>query len=66
MPMSKKAKGAAESQSSSGKRYPTKKLLKSKHLADYQRDFAKVILTEPAYSVSEARAVLDRTLKGGE
>lgn len=46
------------------KRYATQKLLKSKHLAGYQPDFAKVILIEPAYSVAEAKAALDRALKG--
>ena len=47
------------------KRYRTEKLLKSRYLAGYQRDFAKVILTEPAYSISEARALLNNILKGG-
>lgn len=57
-------KGAA-SRPAEEKRYPTEKLLKSKHLAGYQRDFAKAILTEPGYTISQARAVLDGTLKGG-
>lgn len=48
------------------KRYLTEKLLKSKHLSGYQPDFARVILTEPAYSISEARAALDKALKGGD
>jgi len=48
------------------KEYPTEKLLKSSHLAGYQRDFAKVILTEPKYTISEAKAVLDKALKGKE
>ncbi len=48
------------------KKYPTQKLLKSRHLADYQRDFAKVILTGPEYTISEARAVLDKVLKEKE
>jgi hypothetical protein len=47
------------------KKYQTEKLLKSRHLAGYQRDFAKVILTGPAYSIPEAKALLDRVLKGG-
>ena len=46
-------------------KYPTSKLLKSKHLAGYQRDFARVILTEPEYSVEEARAALDAVLGRG-
>ena len=45
------------------KEYPTEKLLKSSHLAGY---FAKVILTEPKYTISEAKAVLDKVLKGKE
>lgn len=48
------------------KRYATEKLLKSRHLAGYQPDFAKVILTKPAYSVSEAIEVLEKALKGGD
>jgi len=47
------------------KKYPTSKLLKSRHLAGYQGDFAKVILTEPAYTISEAKKVLNKALKGG-
>ena len=48
------------------KKYPTQKLLKSRHLAEYQPDFAKAILQEPEYSVSEAKKVLNKPLKGGE
>lgn len=33
------------------KKYPTERLLRSKHLAGYQPDFARVILTEPALSL---------------
>ncbi|MCI9591587.1 MAG: hypothetical protein HFG42_13770 [Lachnospiraceae bacterium] len=44
------------------KKYPTNKLLKSRHLAGYQQDFAKVILTEPEYSISEAVETLDKEL----
>ena len=51
------AKGQGE------KKYATEKLLKSKHLAGYQRDFAKTILTEPKYTVKEAQAALDAVLK---
>lgn len=47
------------------KQFPTEKLLKSKQLAGYQPDFARVILTEPAYSVSGAKEALDKALKGG-
>lgn len=42
--------------------YSTERLLKSKHLAGYQRDFAKAILTETVYSVSGAKAALDAAL----
>ena len=49
------------------KRYRTSDLLKSKHIKNnYQQDFAKVILTKPAYSLSEAKAALDKALKGGK
>lgn len=47
------------------KKYPTEKLLKSRHLKGYQRDFAKVILVEPSYTISGAREALDTALKGG-
>lgn len=63
--MSKTSKEAVALQPKEEKKYPTNKLLKSKHLADYQRDFAKVILTEPAYTISKAKEVLDKVLKGG-
>ena len=48
------------------RKYPTERLLRSRHLAGYQKDFAKAILTEPAYSISEARAALDKVMKGGK
>lgn len=57
-----KAKGVATSQPEE-KKYPTEKLLKSRHLQGYQRDFAKVILVEPEYTISGARATLDAALK---
>ena len=47
------------------KRYSAEKLLKSRYLAGYQPDFAKVILTKPAYSVAEAIEALEKALKGG-
>ena len=51
----------------SEKRYRTSDILKSKFItANYQRDFAKAILTKPAYSLSEAKAALDKVLKGGK
>lgn len=45
------------------KKYTTEQLLKSQHLQGYQRDFAKAILVEPEYSISEAKAALDAVLK---
>lgn len=53
-------------QSRTKKKYPTEQLLKSRALAGYQRDFAKVILKEPEYTVAEAQAALDAVLKGGK
>ena len=41
---------------------PTAKLLKSKALAGYQKDFAKAILTEPEYSLDDAIRTLDKAL----
>lgn len=52
-------------QESKEKRYATDKLLKSKHLADYQPDFAMVILTGSEYTIEEAKKILDEKLKGG-
>lgn len=46
--------------------YPTEALLKSKALAGYQPDFARALLTKPAYTVREAKDVLDKYLKGGK
>lgn len=44
--------------------YRTAVLLRSKALAGYQKDFARVILTKPAYTIEEAIAALDAVLKG--
>ena len=46
--------------------YQTERLLKSKALAGYQQDFARVILVKPFYTIKEARAALDAVLKKGE
>ena len=62
--MSKVSKKVATSQPAKEKRYPTEKLLKSKHLAGYQKDFAKAILNEPAYFIKDAKLALDTALKG--
>lgn len=48
------------------RKYPTEKLLKSKHLKKYQPDFARVILTKPAYSISEAVETLNKKMRGGK
>ena len=55
MPVSKsRNKTAVEKDTQPVRRYATEKLLKSSHLKEYQPDFARVILTEPEYSVEEA------------
>ena len=46
--------------------YPTSALLQSKALAGYQQDFARAILTKPAYTLQEAKAILDKYAKGGK
>lgn len=56
----------SETKSKTKKTYPTEALLKSKALAGYQPDFARTLLTKPAYTVREAKAVLDNYLKGGK
>ena len=48
------------------KAYPTADLLRSKALSGYQRDFAKALLTEPAYTIREAKAILDKYSQGGK
>lgn len=50
-------------------RYPTAELLASRKLAEtagYQRDFAKVLLTKPEYTLQEAEAILDKFFNGGD
>lgn len=54
-----------ETTTESEKKYRTSKLLKSKALAEYQQDFARVILTKPEYSIREAKEALDAVLKKG-
>ena len=66
MPVSKsRNKTAVEKDTQPVRRYATEKLLQSSHLKEYQPDFARVILTEPEYSVEEARAALDAVLGRG-
>lgn len=57
---------AAELQQTDERRYPTGKLLASRHLAGYQQDFARAILTEPEYTISGALEALNGKLKGGQ
>lgn len=40
--------------------YPTETLLHSKALSEYQRDFARALLTRPEYTLEEAKAELER------
>ena len=56
----------AETKIKAEKTYPTEALLKSRALAGYQTDFARTLLTKPAYSVREAKDILDKYLKGGK
>lgn len=53
-------------ESKAAKKYQTEKLLKSRQLSGYQRDFAKVILKEKEYGIKEAKALLDKALKKKE
>jgi hypothetical protein len=46
-------------------KYTRERLLTSKALKEYQRDFATVILTDKEYTINEAKAVLDAVLKKG-
>jgi hypothetical protein len=46
-------------------KYTREKLLASKALSGYQKDFAAVILTNETYTLSEAKAALDAVLKKG-
>lgn len=57
--------GVAAPPEKENQKYPTNKLLKSRHLTEYQPDFAMVILTGPEYTIEEAKALLDEKLKGG-
>ena len=66
MPVSKsRNKTAVEKDTQPVRRYATEKLLKSSHLKEYQPDFARVILKEPEYTISEAVDALETALKGG-
>lgn len=66
MPASNKVKGSVAISQQKLKKYPTDKLLHSKVLSGYQPDFARAILQEPEYTIEDARAALDKVLKGGK
>mgnify|MGYP001025360949 CR=1 FL=1 len=46
-------------------RYPTARLLDSRALSGYQRDFAAALLPGPEYTLQEAKAILDKFFQGG-
>ncbi|MBR2999756.1 MAG: hypothetical protein IKF39_02065 [Oscillospiraceae bacterium] len=46
-------------------KYDTERLLRSKALADYQQDFARAVLTEPEYTIEEAKAAIETALSKG-
>ena len=52
------SKKSMEDIKTDGKKISTDLLLKSKAFSGYQPDFAKVVLTEPAYTKTEALAIL--------
>ena len=41
-------------------KYKTESLLKSKGFADYQQDFARVLLPDPEYTIDEAKKILNQ------
>lgn len=41
-------------------KYKTESLLKSKGFASYQPDFARVLLSDPEYTVEEAKKILNQ------
>ena len=44
-------------------KYSTKKVLESKELEKYQRDFAKAVLTDSEYTLDEAVEKIENKLK---
>lgn len=46
-------------------KYERERLLKSKALAAYQRDFAAAVLTEKEYTIKEAKAAIEAALRKG-
>lgn len=47
-------------------KFKTEALLNSKVLSNYQPDFAKTLLTEPEYTLLEAKAILNRFFRKEE
>lgn len=45
--------------------YRTEDIIKSNKFKEYQQDFMRAILVKPAYTLSDAKRLLDRILKGG-
>ena len=43
-------------------KYVTEWLIRSKALAGYQKDFVRVILTKPEYTIAEAKAAIEAVL----
>ena len=41
-------------------KYKTESLLMSKGFANYQKDFARVLLPDPEYTAEEAKEILDK------
>lgn len=48
------------------KTYPTESILQSKEFSGFQREFARALLPESAYTLREARAILNKFFKGGD
>ena len=58
-----KSKSSNKVETNESVKFPTEVLLKSKALAGYQKDFARVILTESCYTLEDAITLLDKKLK---
>lgn len=48
------------------KTYPTESILQSKEFSGFQREFARALLPESAYTLREAREILNKFFKGGD
>jgi len=46
--------------------YPVESLLQSEAFRGYQPDFARALLTKPAYTVREAKRILDHFFERGK